>query len=148
MDLLHARASGRERGQRGDGNNSGDVAINHFECSSPPSTSPRWTAGDRILAPLEECGCLSKLGRPAEIPIPIPRKLDVLAKEHCIRAGDRRPCLAWARNAKETLFILSSGPLLRRIAPHVCLGELLVGRVQPRVVRPSMPKREGCYQIS
>ena len=73
MDLLQpARSSQREGAWRaGWAVGSGDgIGITSLECFSPPSTSPSRTAlATAFWLCSKKCGCLSKLGRPAKIPI-------------------------------------------------------------------------------
>jgi hypothetical protein len=62
MGLLHARASGRGYGNSEEDSGDGDVAaIDHITWTflTAIDISGSDSSGDRILAPFEECGCLS-----------------------------------------------------------------------------------------
>ena len=153
MDLLQpARSSQREGAWRaGWAVGSGDgIGITSLECFSPPSTSPSRTAlATAFWLCSKKCGCLSKLGRPAKIPI-LRKHLTVLAfrpgeSGTSIRARGSGPGLVWARNTRSW----SCPSLLAHDAPitHMCaiLGCSLVKSslesVEWSVYRCPLPRR-------
>lgn len=106
------------------------------------------SVGDRILALFEECGCLSKLGRPAKMPI-LRKHLTLLAfrpgeSGTSIRARGSGPGLVWARNTGRGRVHPSwpMMPITHMCAILVCsLVKSSLESVEWSVYRCPLPKR-------
>lgn len=121
--------------------------MNHLNLPSPPSIFPSRTSVDRILAPwsmnaVQECGMrlATKLGRPAEMPIPGMRERGESVPGAWTYVASSRPAIL---QSPRLSIARSSGLLEPLLNPHVPSG---VARwPAPRVpsIDDSISKREG-----